>query len=45
LESKAAALNRAGDESMVYKKQIEKLMEELKDKSDSESFDDDKEKL
>jgi hypothetical protein len=45
LESKAVALNRAGDESMVYKKQIEKLMEELKDKSDSESFDDEKEKL
>jgi hypothetical protein len=38
-------LNRAADEAMVYKKQIEKLMEELKDKSDSESFDDEKEKL
>jgi hypothetical protein len=29
----------------VYKKQIEKLMEELKEKSDSESFDDEREKL
>lgn len=29
----------------MYKKQIEKLLEELKDKSDSESFDDEKEKL
>ena len=30
---------------MEYNKQVEKLMEELKDKTDSESFDDEKEKL
>ena len=30
---------------MEYSKQIEKLLNELKDKSDSESFDDEKEKL
>ena len=30
---------------MVFKAQIEKLLEELREKSDSESFDDDKEKL
>ena len=45
LERKNQQLNRASDETMVYKKQIEKLLEELKDKSDSESFDDEKEKL
>jgi len=45
LERKNQSLNRAADETMVYKKQIEKLLEELKDKSDSESFDDEKEHL
>ena len=30
---------------MEYSKQVEKLLEELKEKSDSESFDDEKEKL
>ena len=30
---------------MVYKKQIDKLNDELRDKSDSESFDDEKEKI
>lgn len=30
---------------MEYSKQIEKLLNELKEKSDSESFDDEKEKL
>ena len=45
LERKNQQLNRASDEIMVYKKQIEKLLEELKDKSDSESFDEEKEKL
>ena len=30
---------------MVYKKQVENLLNELKDKSDSESFDDEKNKL
>ena len=45
MERKNVTLNRAEDEKMVYKKQIEKLMEELKEKSDSESFDDEKEKL
>ena len=30
---------------MVYQKQIEKLLDELKEKSDSESFDDEKEKI
>ena len=29
----------------VYKKQVEKLIEELRDKSDSESFEDEKENL
>ena len=33
------------DETLVYKKQIEKLLNELKEKSDSESFDDEKAKL
>ena len=33
------------DESMVYKKQIENLLEQLQEKSDSESFDDEKERL
>ena len=45
LERKNQQLNRSADETMVYKRQIEKLLEELKDKSDSESFDDEKEKL
>ena len=30
---------------MVYRKQQEKLLDELREKSDSESFDDDKEKI
>ena len=30
---------------MVYKQQVEKLLDELKDKSDSESFDDEKERI
>jgi len=30
---------------MVFKTQIDKLIEELKDKSDSESFDDEKERI
>ena len=30
---------------MVFKKQIEKLIDELREKSDSESFDDEKEKI
>ena len=30
---------------MVFKKQIDKLLDELKDKSDSESFDDEKERI
>lgn len=30
---------------MVFKKQIDKLIEQLRDKSDSESFDDEKEKI
>ena len=45
IERKNQTINRANSESATYKKQIEKLLEALKEKSDSESFDDDKEKL
>ena len=37
--------NRYKEEAHEYAKQVEKLLEELKDKSDSESFDDEKEKI
>ena len=42
LDLKTKTIQRAADETMVYKKQIEKLLNELKDKSDTESFDDEK---
>ena len=45
IERKNATINRANNEAATYKKQIEKLLEALKEKSDSESFDDEKEKL
>ena len=45
IQKKNASINRANTEALVYKKQIEKLLEELREKSDSESFDDEKEKL
>jgi len=35
----------ANEEISIYKKQIEKVLEELKEKSDSESFDDEKERI
>lgn len=36
---------RYKNEALEYSKQVEKLIEELKDKSDSESFDDEKERI
>lgn len=45
MDRKNKSLQLAADECMVYKKQITKLLDELRDKSDSESFDDEKEKL
>ena len=36
---------QSNEESSTYKKQIEKLLEELREKSDSESFDDEKERI
>ncbi len=38
-------LQQANEETSTYKKQIEKLLEELREKSDSESFDDEKERI
>lgn len=37
--------NTYKEESLTYKKQVENLLEELKDKSDSESFDDEKQRI
>jgi len=45
IDLKNKALVRQTEETRVYQKQIDKLLEELRDKSDSESFDDEKEKL
>ena len=45
IDLKNKALVRQTEETQVYQKQIDKLLEELRDKSDSESFDDEKEKL
>lgn len=42
---KNKALVRQKEETQTYQKQIDKLIEELRDKSDTESFDDEKEKL
>lgn len=42
---KSKVIQKNADEIRVYKKQIEKLTEELREKSDSESFDDEKEKI
>ena len=42
LAKKEKVIEMAQDEALVYKKQIDKLMQELEDKSDSESFEDDK---
>ena len=36
---------RYKEETQVYKKQIEKVLKELEDKSDTESFDEDKQKI
>lgn len=38
-------LVRANEETQVYQKQIDKLVDELREKSDSESFDDEKQKI
>ena len=45
VELKNKQLQRKDEEVKVFKTQIEKLVEELREKSDSESFEDDKEKL
>lgn len=45
IERKNQTINRANSECATYKKQIEKLLRELKERSDSENFDEDKEKL
>ena len=45
INSKNIEITRKQEEATVYKMQVEKLIEELKEKSDSESFDDEKEKL
>lgn len=45
IERKNQTINRSNSEAATYKKQIEKLIEALKEKSDSESFDDEREKL
>ena len=37
-------IQRKEQEDKVHKKQVDKLIEELREKSDSESFDDEKEK-
>ena len=45
VELKNKSINKKDDEVMVYKKQIDKLVEELREKSDSESFEDEKENV
>lgn len=42
MQIKTRETQRHKEETMVYKKQIDKLLEELKEKSDEESFDEDK---
>ena len=45
VELKDKAILRGEEEHDTLKKQIERLLEELRDKSDSESFDDEKERV
>ena len=45
VELKNKLLQRKDEEVQVSKVQIEKLVDELREKSDSESFDDEKEKI
>ena len=45
IELKGKVIQRNNEELRVYKKQVEKLVEELRDKSDSESWDDEKERV
>lgn len=45
VEIKNKSIQRANQEKQVFQKQIDKLIEELREKSDSESFEDEKEKL
>ena len=45
VELKNKQLQSKDDEAKVFKTQIEKLLEELREKSDSESFEDDKKNI
>lgn len=45
LEMKNKEIQRKEQEVKVHKKQVDKLIEELREKSDSESFDDEKERV
>jgi len=45
IQQKNMEISRKQEEAMTYKMQVEKLIEELREKSDSEDFDDEKERL